>query len=206
MHTPARLKKALAALPRITIHGLWSRAIGFDLLKGPPPGAPAGSPPQPLWPGGSALHGARFTPKGGFNSLYLADDPVTALHEVVSVFSPPHGPPVTIKTSPWVVAAVDGVLSNIVDLTETAVQKKLGTTTAELTGEWAYTQEVSGIAPTQILGQAAFECGALGFRYVSAKNITGGKSVVVFTDHLSTNPANFVEVVDVHGNLTQKLP
>jgi hypothetical protein len=89
MHTSARLRKVLLTLPRITIHGLWSRAIGFDLLKGAPPGAPVGSSPQPLWPGGSALSGARFTPKGGFNSLYLADDPVTALHEVVSVFTPP---------------------------------------------------------------------------------------------------------------------
>lgn len=206
MHTSARLRKVLLTLPRITIHGLWSRAIGFDLLKGAPPGAPVGSSPQPLWPGGSALSGARFTPKGGFNSLYLADDPVTALHEVVSVFTPPHGPPVTIKTSPWVVAAVDGVLSNVVDLSEPAVQRKLGTTTAELTGEWAYTQAKFGIAPTQILGQAAFDCGILGFRYVSAKNITGGRAVVVFTDHLSANPSSFVEVVDMHGNLTQRLP
>jgi RES domain len=201
MHTSARLGKVLPTLPRITIHGLWSRAIGFDLLTGPPPGAPVGSSPQPLWPGSSALHGARFTPKGGFNSLYLADDPVTALHEVVSVFTPPHGPPVTIKTSPWVVVVVDGVLPNVVDLSDVAVQKKLGTTTAELTGEWAYTQASSGIAPTQILG-----CGILGFRYISAKNITGGRAVVVFTDHLSANPSSFIEVVDKHRNLRQRLP
>ena len=153
MDTPDRLRKVLPTLPRITIHGLWSRAIGFHLLNAPPPGAPAGTSPQPLWPGGPASNGARFTPKGGFNSLYLADDPVTALHEVVSVFSHPHGPSITIRTSPWVVVAVDGVLSNIVDLTDAAVQRQLGTTTAELTGEWAYTQSVSGIAPTQILGQ-----------------------------------------------------
>jgi RES domain-containing protein len=206
MHTSARLGKVLPTLPRITIHGLWSRAIGFDLLTGPPPGAPVGSSPQPLWPGGSALHGARFTPKGGFNSLYLADDPVTALHEVVSVFTPPHGPPVTIKTSPWVVVVVDGVLPNVVDLSDVAVQKKLGTTTAELTGEWAYTQATAGIAPTQILSQAAFDCGILGFRYISAKNITGGRAIVVFTDHLSANPSSFIEVVDTHGNLRQRLP
>jgi RES domain-containing protein len=206
MHNSARLAKVLPTLPRMTIHGLWSRAIGFDLLTGPPPGAPAGSSPQPLWPGGSALSGARFTPKGGFNSLYLADDPVTALHEVVSVFTPPHGPTVTIKTSPWVVAAVDGVLPNVVDLSDATIQKKLGTTTAELTGEWAYTQATSGVARTQTLGQAAFDCGILGLRYVSAKNITGGRAVVVFTDHLSANPPSFLEVVDTHGNLTQRLP
>jgi len=67
---------------------------------------------------------------------------------------------VTIKTSAWVVAAVDGVLSNMVDLSEPAIQKKLGTTTAELTGEWAYTQAISGIAPTQVLGKQASIAGS----------------------------------------------
>ncbi len=206
MDTPDRLRRVLPTLPRITIHGLWSRAIGFHLLNAPPPGASPGSSPQPLWPGGPASNGARFTPKGGFNSLYLADDPVTALHEVVSVFSHPHGPPITIRTSPWVVVAVDGVLSNIVDLTDSAVQRQLGTTTAELTGEWAYTQAVSGIAPTQVLGQAAFDCGVLGLKYVSSKNITGGRAVVVFTDNLLASKPSFVEVIDTYGNLRQRLP
>jgi hypothetical protein len=86
------LAKVLPTLPRLTIHGVWSRAIGFHLLKAPPPGAPSGSPAQPLWPGGAARLGARFTPKGSFGSVYLADDPVTALHEVVSVFTPPMVP------------------------------------------------------------------------------------------------------------------
>jgi hypothetical protein len=99
MHASERLVKVLRTLPLLNIHGPWSRAIGLHLLKDPPPGAPGGSPPQPLWPGGAAQNGARFTPKGSFGSVYLADDPVTALHEVVSVFAPPHGPLVTIKDS-----------------------------------------------------------------------------------------------------------
>jgi hypothetical protein len=75
---------------------------------------------------------------------------------------------VTIKTSPWVVAAVD----NVVDLSQPAVQGTLGTTTAELTGEWAYTQAISGIAPTQILRAASrtkqcsiFDYGKREFRF-----------------------------------------
>jgi len=206
MYALHRLKKVLPNVPRATIHGPWSRAIGFHLLKGPPPGAPPGSPPQPLWPGGPASNGARFTPKGGFASLYLAEDPVTALHEVVSVFTPPQGPPVTIKTAPWVVITVDGVLSNIVDLTLPAVQKALGTSLSELTGEWVYTQAVSGIAPTQTLGQAALECGILGLKYRSAKHMPRGSALVVFADHLKANHPSFLEVVDEYHNISQRLP
>jgi RES domain-containing protein len=196
----------LQTLPRKTIHGPWSRAVGFHLLKGPPPGAPAGSQSQPLWPGGAALHGARFTPKGGFGCLYLAADPVTALHEVVSVFTPPGGPAITIKTSPWVVITVEGVLTNIIDLAELSIQQQLETNLAELTGDWAYTQSVTGVAPTQQLAQAAFDCGVLGFQYESAKNISGGSAVVVFADHLASNKPSFVEVFDDHYNLSQRLP
>ena len=36
------------------------------------------------------LHGARFTPKGSFSSIYLASDPITALMEIVSVFDHPN--------------------------------------------------------------------------------------------------------------------
>ena len=50
MDTPDRLRRVLPTLPRITIHGLWSRAIGFHLLNAPPPGAspPRSDPSRPL--------------------------------------------------------------------------------------------------------------------------------------------------------------
>jgi hypothetical protein len=138
--------------------------------------------------------------------LYLAADPVTALHEVVSVFTPPGGPVFTLRTSPWVVITVEGVLSNIIDLTDAAIQSKLKTSVAELTGDWAYTQSTIGRAPTQVLGQAAFDCGILGFQYKSATNIGGGDSMVVFTDHLADNKPSYLQVFDEHHNLTQRLP
>jgi hypothetical protein len=31
------LAKVLPTLPRLTIHGVWSRAVGFHLWKDPPP-------------------------------------------------------------------------------------------------------------------------------------------------------------------------
>lgn len=204
--TPSRHRAVLRDLVPKTVYGPWARVIGFHLLKGPPPGGAIGSSPQPLWPGGAALNGARFTPKGGFSSLYLATDPVTALHEVVSVFTPPRGPVFTLRTSPWVVITVEGVLSNIIDLTDFGIQRKLKTSMAELTGDWAYTQSTVGRAPTQVLGQAAFDSGILGFQYKSARNIGGGDAVVVFTDHLANHYPSYLQVFDEHHNLTQRLP
>ncbi len=112
----------------------------------------------------------------------------------------------TLRTSPWVVITVEGVLSNIIDLTDAAIQSKLKTSVAELTGDWAYTQSTIGRAPTQVLGQAAFDCGILGFQYKSARNIGGGDSMVVFTDHLADNKPSYLQVFDEHHNLTQRLP
>jgi RES domain-containing protein len=207
MFSESTLRKRLATVGTITVHGPWSRAIGFHLLKGPPPGAPPGSPPQPLWPGGALLHGARFTPKGSFGSLYLAENPVTALQEVVSIFVPPRATiPITVKTSPWVVVTIEGVLTNVLDLTDSSVQKQLGTTTAELTGDWVYSQSIGVVPPTQLLGQVAHEARIVGLRYTSAKSVGAGDSLVVFTDNLASSTANFLEVYDEHGNLGQRLP
>ena len=207
MFSAATIRKHLATIATITLHGPWSRAIGFNLLKGPPPGAPAGSPPQPLWPGGAMLRGARFTPKGSFGSLYLSDNPVTALQEVVSIFVPPGGTvPVVLKTSPWVIVTVEGVLTNVLDVTDSSIQKHLGTTLAELTGEWAYSQSKGLVPPTQLLGKAAHDAGIVALKYRSAKSVDDGSSIVVFTDNLASNPANYLKIFDEHRNLSQRLP
>ena len=186
--------------------------MGYHLLQDPPPGAPAGSPPQPLWPGGAAVNGARFTPKGGFGSIYLASDPVTALKEVLAVFQHPHVPSFTMRTYPWTLFAVDGVLTEILDLSDSNNHVTLGTSLQELTGDWAYLQDqflkgVGPLPPTQVLGQAAYDCGAiLGLKYVAAKNVAEGVGFVVFADRLAAKPPSYLEVYDPHENLRERRP
>src|SRR6267143_3290671 len=135
MLTPARLARALKSLKRVTIHGPWTRVVPFHLLLGPPPGSPRTDPPQPLWGGGAMLHGARFTPKGSFSSIYLASDPITALMEIVSVFDHPNwarsSPP---RAVPWTLFTVDGVVANLIDLADAETQELLGTNDQELSG------------------------------------------------------------------------
>ena len=78
------LPAALVKLRLVTIHGPWWRTVAFRYLLA--------KPAQPLYAAGSKMSGARFTPKGSFDSLYLAGDPVTALAEVSGLVMLPAGP------------------------------------------------------------------------------------------------------------------
>jgi RES domain-containing protein len=205
---PDQLAQALAQLPQIHITALYHRVVKAVYLSGPPPGAPPGSSPQPLWPGGASERGARYTPVGGADSLYLAPDPVTALAEVRAV-SPPdlraNGP-----HDPLTVIAVEVDLPNIVDLCSPAIRKALGTSRVELVAPWLRAQArhrkgQGALPPTQALGAAAAGQGSiLGLRYPSARR-RGAQNLVVFTDHLA-NLGGTLATVDASGLLLQRLP
>jgi RES domain len=170
---------------------------------------------QPLWPGGAQLKGARFTPKcssgPGINCLYLATDELTPIVEVAGIYRP-SGSAVDLKFEPQVLMTVEGVLTSVVDLTEPIAQSKLGTSHAELTGEWLVPQDeyLAGRGPmplTQMLGQAAYDEGTiLGLAYRSTKSASGKLSLVIFTDRL----AKSLSYLELHnktsGTLQQYLP
>ena len=201
-----RLRSALADVSLITIHGPWFRVVGAHLLRDAPPGAPPGSAPQPLWPGG-ALQGARFTPENGFGTLYLASDPLTALMETQAVFLTTRGELLPANLQPWTLLGVDGVLTDVLDVGEPAIQEALGTSLAELTGDWLISQSAAGRSPTQALGQTAFDSGRIvAIRYASARNTAKGFDVAVFAERLAPGGASYLRVVDPHRHLDQRLP
>ena len=115
MLPPLQLAGALEIIRRGTARGPWSRAIGYRHLLGPPPGQTG--PPQPLWGGAAKVAGARFTPQSSFDSIYLALDPITAFIEVSALILLPGGP-MPVRSAPWVVITVDGVMNNLLDLTD----------------------------------------------------------------------------------------
>lgn len=211
MLAPALLPAALAALPRVVVRGTFWRTVANDLLQGPPPGAPSGSPPQPLWPGGAALRGARYTPVGGCNTLYLAPDAATALAEVRAVLFPDAGTPQPGAIhNPLVVLACDVHLPHVVNLCDQAIQAVLETSETELTSPWLRAQErhrSSGgpLPPTQALGDAACRSGAiLAFQYPSYRR-AGAENLVVFTDRLAALGGR-IALHDQTGTLMQTLP
>ena len=198
MLPPAPLAAALRAVKLASAHGPWSRAVGYRYLTGPPPGL--SGPPQPLWGGAAKLAGARFTPKGGFESLYLADDPITAFIEVSALVVLPGGP-TPVRTAPWVIVSVDGTLHNLLDLTDISTLAELGATEEEMTGAWVALES----PPTQALGRAAYDSGRIsGIKYKSAKR-PGGINIVVFPEKLGAAPGNYLEVYDPHGTLAQRI-
>jgi RES domain-containing protein len=193
-----QLAAALANVQLTSAHGPWSRAIGYRYLLGPPPGLTG--PPQPLWGGAAKLAGARFTPQGAFDSIYLAHDPITAFIEVSALVLLPGGP-VPVRSAPWVVVTVDGILNSLLDLTDPAILAALGTTEQETTGAWVKSSRPS----TQWLGQLAYDSGRIaGIKYASAKR-PGGLNLVAFPDRIPLAAGNFLEVYDPHGNLAQRI-
>ena len=195
----AQLTAALPSAKLRAVHGPWSRCVGYRHLLGAPPSSTGGSP-QPLWGGAAKLAGARFTPRGGFDSLYLASDPVTALTEVSALVALPGGP-APLRAAPLVIISVDGVVSRVLDLTNAATLALLGTNEQEITGTWVKVAR----PPTQTLAQAAYDSGGIaGILYPSAKH-PGGMNLVVFSDRLVTTPTDYLEAYDPAGNLPQRL-
>ena len=154
-----RLLAVIPTLPRVSVTAPWYRAVGDDLLQGPPPGAAASSPPQPLWPGGAARRGSRFTPRAagptggaplapGIDALYLAEDELTPLLEITGVLRPP-GSRLPLHFTPQVMLTVTGALTDLLDLTLPATQAALATSHAELTAPWVLVQStyLSGAGP-----------------------------------------------------------
>jgi hypothetical protein len=153
------------------------------------------------------MTGARFTPLGGFGSIYLASDAITALREVSAVFGE-----ATIRTPPWAVFAVEGFLERVLDLTEPDVQSRLGTSLAELTGDWVFSQELhkegkGPLPPTQLVAKIAYEIGTVvAIRYRATRNIKTGVNLVVFADRLTPGQPSYLSVYDPSSLLRQRLP
>ena len=117
-----------------------------------------------------------------------------------------------IRNPPWTLVTVEGIVENILDLTDPSIRQRLATSIAELTGDWRYSERLylegkESMPPTQLLGQKAFEAGRIsGIRYHSAKDTGQGTNLVVFTDRLAVGQASFLEVYDPSGSLQQRLP
>jgi RES domain-containing protein len=199
MLEPAQLRTALSGLTATRITGPFSRAVGFRYMAG----SLAPAPPTPLWGIGSVRNGGRYNPRGSFEVIYLAEDAVTALAEVQSVFTSTAG--VKARANPWVLVTVDGSL-RVLDLTADSVVARLSTSHSELTGEWRLTQARRKEAPTQLLGRAAYESKRFdAIRFPSSKH-SEGICVAVFPDLLDDRSGSFIEVYDTDGLLHQRIP
>ena len=154
---------------------------------------------------GSRTSGGRFTPKGDFETVYLAEDPITAFAEAWLVLQHPNVSPLTLHVPPLVHIAVDAVLLSVLDVTDASVQTALATTRQELSGDWRSIQAQGLEAPTQTLGRICYESGRFdAIRYHSSKNPLNGVCIAVLSERLREQA--YLEVYDPYGDLAQRLP
>jgi RES domain-containing protein len=192
MHPPLTLQADFAALPLAEYRRTLYRTIRPGFLS-----------PTPLSGVGATIRGARFTPKGGFNTIYLAEDPLTAFvefqHESLKLMrdmDDEFGVRLTVLATltPHAFFAHSAIL----DVTRREVRLHLGTDSNELAAPWRpFVGPGLPLPPTQILGQEAYNSGLfLGIRYFSARN-PGGICLAIFEDRLrATAGPDFLDLDD----------
>lgn len=163
------------------------------------------SNPRPLYSEGPLESGARFTPKGGFRTLYLSFDRLTASLEIQSSFKRNDGSLIDLADRPTTILPVKVDLDSVLDLTDNSIIQILDTNISELTGEWRYSQ-ISSTAVTQKLGQTAFESNRIkAIKYHSAKDPGKGKCLAIFIDRLIKGEDQ-IECIDNSKKLSVIIP
>lgn len=201
MLSSARLREVLRTVPATSVVGPWVRAVDSRFLMASPPGEPPGDRPNPLWGGGSRLHGGRFTPRGSFDTIYLASDLETAAREVGAVTGEDRR--LSPTKDPFTVVHVAGHLESALDLCDASIQAALGTDPDELVGPW----RLRNSPPTQELGAAIQGSGR--FCALLAPSAAGrgrGFVVAVFVDRLERGKQSYLEALDASGVLSRRVP
>lgn len=143
--------------------------------------------PNLLYAGRPTSTGARYTPIGGPEALYLGSSERVANAEWSSALRElfPRMP-----LPPKTVFQVDTILKRVLDLSVEAIQTSLGTNDAELNGPWRSVVD----PPTHILGLEVHRCGLFSaIRFRSTKE-PRGYCIAIFPDRLVAGER--VDVVD----------
>lgn len=190
--------KACRVLPTAPIVGTWFRAVRLRHLK------------TALQTSHSATTPSRYSAGlGQYEILYLGEDFATIVYEVQAQLGSPHGTNTasTVADNNWANIQVEVRLSTVVDLCDASVQRRLGTTTQELTGNWdGYHFRGDGPAPTHKLGSELFNCGSIeGFISYSAR-VPTKKVLIVFPQRLLNSSHLLFSYHDGKRPVTHRIP
>ncbi|MBW4619127.1 MAG: RES family NAD+ phosphorylase [Cyanosarcina radialis HA8281-LM2] len=152
---------------------------------------------------GSLRFGGRYNQPQAFESLYLADNPVTALLEVEALFKASTQLQCILKP-PQLLISIEYKSSAVLDLTELNHQQILGTNLQELTGNWRLMNALGRVAPTQVLGEAVYNLQNVEAMKVPSARDPNVYNLVVFPDRLAGS--SFLRVYDDSGTINTRLP
>src|SRR5271156_6414753 len=151
MHPEASLPAIIAGLPVQPYNGSCYRLVDFAALTGY-------DSMIPLYTLGPGKQGQRYTPKGGPNALYAAEDIVTApaeYHRVERIVLATD-PTYHLLANPTVQLTIEVKLERVLNIADPDIQATLGTTVAELTGPWRKQMIKKLFCPTQVLAAAVY--------------------------------------------------
>lgn len=161
------LVSELSTISPVSAKATYFRFIGLQYLQ------------EPLSGIGSIIWGGRYNLKNSFETLYLALNPETATKESTRG---------SFKFSPKVMMSIDVNISNVIDLGDSSVLKRLKIDQEDLSVAWRKVQNIdNGEACTQKIGRAVFNCGCFeAIRYPSAM-VKNRYNLAVFPDRLLKN-------------------
>jgi len=151
---------------------------------------------------GAKLVGGRFTPRGAFETLYVATTAETARIEAearITASGVSRAP-----SQPYVHFVVRGRMKRVLDLTNPLIIRALETTLEELAAPWVPAQASGGESATQTLGRAVHATRlheAILFSSVMHKR--RGRCLAIFPDRLRKGSS--LQIVDETGLVRERL-
>ena len=152
---------------------------------------------------GAKMSGGRFTPRNAFETLYVATTAETARIEAESRVTT--SGVISATSRPYVHFLVTGRLQRVLDLTDDAMLRALGTTTEEMCAPWVMQQMRGREAATQLLGRMVHATLRIeGILFASSKDRPDGRCLAIMPDRLKKGSA--LEIADDTGLVKEKLP
>ena len=157
---------------------------------------------RPLSAEGSRRKSGRFHVAGAIDAIYIALDPITALHEVETLYRVATGMAAQ-PSNPRTLFSIHYDLPRTLDLRDAITREHLGYTLDTILSNW---RPLTPDAPTQTLGQHAHRAGIQAILYPSYRNQQGGANLVIFPENLKQEPTGTLRVHDSDGRLNHTLP
>lgn len=161
---------------------------------------------DPLSAIGALQHGGRYNAPGAFSLLYTADSRVTALKEVEALFDTSDGQLADVPRNPELLLTLEITLHHVLDLTDTDLCAKLGTSREELVGETPsrfILNSQGKTTPTQDLGAACYFRGRISALKAPSAAHALGYSLNIFPDRLFSG--EHVAIRDEHHRLRDEI-
>ena len=199
MLSERELRRALRRVPLIGADGPFHRFVDLWLVHQSLAG---GSGTEVLAGLGAKMLGGRFTPRGAFETLYVATTAETARIEAESRITA--SGVVRAPSKPYVHFMVRGRLQKVLDLTDAFVLETLKTTANEVTAPWVMDQAQGREARTQVLGRLVHAAGRIeAILFPSSKDRPDGRCLAVLPDRLKKGSS--LEIVDETGLVKERL-